>query len=131
MFEHTFTYKHMYTSCTKQPRRGSGWRIHCGVEVTESSTVTSTSKQHTLVDLFGRSTGHATYEIGVRGGQVARLVSSAAKNLLMFGRKQEPTRGRGWPQSGGSNADHFEPPLPTALKSLHKTRVSCAPEHLV
>jgi hypothetical protein len=39
--EHTFTHKHTHTSCTTS--RGSGWRIHCGVKVTELST----NKQHT------------------------------------------------------------------------------------
>jgi hypothetical protein len=31
--EHTFTRKYIYTSCTTS--RGFGWRIHCGVEVTD------------------------------------------------------------------------------------------------
>jgi hypothetical protein len=35
---------HIYTQTPNTQPRGFGWRIHCGVEVTESST----NKQHTL-----------------------------------------------------------------------------------
>ena len=38
---HHYAHLHTHTSCTS---RGFGWRIHCGVEVTELST----NKQHTL-----------------------------------------------------------------------------------
>ena len=41
----THLHKHTHTSCTKP--RGFGWRIHSGVEVTESSL--STNNQHTLI----------------------------------------------------------------------------------
>ena len=43
-----------HTSCTQS--RGFGWRIHCGVEVTESSTNT----QHTLSNLTRLASTHLT-----------------------------------------------------------------------
>ena len=32
--------------------RGLGWRIHCGVEVTESSYDSSTNKQHISIETY-------------------------------------------------------------------------------
>jgi hypothetical protein len=47
--KHTFTRRHTHTSCTTS--RGFGWRIHCGVKVTEISTNKQHTRSHTLPPL--------------------------------------------------------------------------------
>ncbi len=44
MSEHILTHKHQTHKHQTHNHAASGWRIHCGVEVTELST----NKQHTL-----------------------------------------------------------------------------------
>jgi hypothetical protein len=48
---------HIYKQTPNKQPRGFGWRIHCGVEVTESSTI----KQHTLSIKSGAMSSRARH----------------------------------------------------------------------
>jgi hypothetical protein len=51
MSEHILTHKHQTHKHQAHNHAASGWRIHCGVEVTELST----NKQHSPLEIFGET----------------------------------------------------------------------------
>jgi tRNA(Leu) C34 or U34 (ribose-2'-O)-methylase TrmL len=66
-----------------QTPRGSGWRVHCGVEVTESST----NKQQTLARKHARARTHThthAYALYTHNAYGCAMGATAVHTVLLF-----------------------------------------------
>jgi hypothetical protein len=136
MSEHILTHQHQAHKHQTHNHAASGWRIHCGVEVTESST----NKQHTLSPWvmdpsFLDHPRHASAAAGVVAQATAPQPPSPSQSTSLKGEPGTPPQTIDvMPKLQASGASCSCPALPRPeetprISALHSGYCTCTPRN--